>query len=257
METVSFSETSPRKYKSGLILVGEDYNRPVYWTWAVCEFVHTAAVCHVCPATDTIFRQLHSRWAQKRVQSVSLLCRNVPRDVSTITRSWHKLSRYPFCGLAVVMCRRRRTWKALVWQLLVADALIIGRCFVFFESFSLTAPVAVLCTLQDRCAVRSAYCQSPSAIFTTASVQISARVPVVLTGFSGFLRYLQTCWHHSVPETRPRPLPHHFLVHSLLVPSLGAEHVLVYCSSPSLRSSQFKSAKGFFFFRNICILLLG
>jgi len=57
-----------------------------------------------------------------------------------------------------------------------------------FQSASLTAPMNVLCTLQDSCSVRSAYFQSP---FTISSVQIPARVQAVLTGFSGFIRYLQ------------------------------------------------------------------
>jgi hypothetical protein len=134
METASFSETSPRKYKSGGILVGEDCIRPVYWTWAVCEFVHTAVVC---PTINTIFRQLHSRCAQKCVP-------------------WNKLSCYPFCGLAVVMCGRRRIWKALVWQLLVAEAVIIGRCFVFLNPLHLRHPwlSCVLCRTAALCGQR-------------------------------------------------------------------------------------------------------
>jgi len=81
------------------------------------------------------------------------------------------------------------------------------------------------------------------------SVQISARVPAVLTGFSGFLRYLQTDagiipylklgHNHSLTPV--------LVLHSLLIQSLSAVHVFMSCSRQSLRSSHFKS-KGFFSF---------
>lgn len=145
------------------------------------------------------------------------------------------------------------------------------RCFVFFNPLHLWHPSLsrvlcrtaapriepVLCTLQDSCSLRSAYFQSPSAICMTSSVQIPARVPAVLSGFSSFLRCLQT-------DTG-----------IILYLKLGHDHCLSHLFKSFIPCSSHHSAQYMFsctaavglcaphssgllrvFFRNICILLL-
>jgi hypothetical protein len=188
METASFSETSPRKYKSGEILVGEECS-PIYRTWAVCEFVYTAVV-YSCGKYDIPPASLEMR-AETCAKCPLVFCAEVYREMSAqspgpdincrviyllLGSHVRQTAHLKGPGVTTSCCICAHNWEMLR----------------IFQSASLTAPMAVLCTLQDSCSVRSAYFQSPSAIFTISSLQIPARVPAVLTGFSGFIRYLQT-----------------------------------------------------------------
>lgn len=147
METASFSETSPRKYKSGGINVGEDCNRPVSWTWAVCEFVRTAVVCHVCPTIDNDIPPASLEMsAETCVKCPLVFCvemyREMPAQSPGPDINCHIILFADWQSLCAADGTSEMCWCDFLLQMLR-----------IFESASPTAPVAVLCTLQDSCTV--------------------------------------------------------------------------------------------------------
>jgi hypothetical protein len=146
-----------------------------------------------------------------------------------------------------------QAWRnklALLRQVFVADALIIGKCFLFLNPLHFRAHVAVLWPLwplQDSCTVRSA------AVRHIRDISGSNVSPA--TGASDRFLWLSSvppgrCWGNTVLESRPRPLPFtSFLTfYSLLNPSY-----IFFCTVKvtPLRNSFFTSAKFLFLPRHL------